>query len=158
MRRQRKKSSLVRMMIEGVSVTPLKRILHEKGDIYHAMKSSEESFASFGEAYFSSVHYADVKGWKKHSKMTLNLIVPVGIIKFVLFDDRENSPTYNKTFEITISNLNYCRLTVPPNIWLSFQGIGHSLNLLLNIASIEHDPTESENCPLSDIQYEWSRI
>jgi dTDP-4-dehydrorhamnose 3,5-epimerase len=146
------------MMIDGLVVTPLKRINNDKGDIYHALKCSEKSFSQFGEAYFSIVHQNDVKGWKKHSKMILNLIVPVGIIKFVLFDDRESSPTYKKKFEITISNSNYCRLTVPPNIWLSFQGIGHALNLLLNIASIEHDPTESENCPLSDIQYEWSRI
>jgi hypothetical protein len=27
--------------------------------------------------------------------------------------------------------------------------------LLLNVASIEHDPAESENCSLEDISYDW---
>lgn len=146
------------MMIAGVSVTPLKRILHEKGDIYHALKSSEESFSSFGEAYFSSIHFADVKGWKKHSKMILNLVVPIGAIKFVAYDDRESSNTYQNFFEITISKNNYCRLTVPPGIWLSFQGIGKKFNLLLNLASIEHDPDESVSCDMADIEYNWDLI
>ena len=30
--------------IEGVSITPIKKICHEKGDIYHALKSTEDSF------------------------------------------------------------------------------------------------------------------
>lgn len=142
-------------MIEGVSVTPLKRILHDKGDIYHAMKCSEESFYSFGEAYFSSVHYADVKGWKKHSKMILNLVVPIGAIKFVAYDGREGSKTYENFFEVTISKDNYCRLTIPAGVWLSFQGVNKEFNLLLNLASIEHDPAESISCDISDIEYSW---
>lgn len=146
------------MMITGVSVTPLKRILHEKGDIYHAMKSSEDSFSSFGEAYFSSIHFSDIKGWKKHSRMILNLVVPIGVIKFVAYDGRENSNTYQKFFEITISKDNYCRLTVPPGVWLSFQGIGQKFNLLLNLASIEHDPDESVSCDINDIEYNWDLI
>lgn len=140
-------------MISGVVVTPLKRIANEKGDIYHAMKCSEDSFSSFGEAYFSSIHLGDVKGWKKHTQMILNLVVPVGSIKFVMYDDRPESITYKAFYEVILSKDNYCRLTVPPHVWLSFQGVGDSLNLLLNLASIEHDPNESENCHISDIKY-----
>jgi len=142
-------------MISGVSVTHLKHISNDKGDIYHAMKCSEDSFASFGEAYFSSIHTGVVKGWKKHGQMMLNLVVPVGSIKFVLYDTRNDSDTYQEFFEIIISKDNYCRLTVPPNVWMSFQGVGDDLNLLLNIASIEHDPDESESCELTDIYYNW---
>jgi len=142
-------------MIEGVLVTPLKRILHEKGDIYHALKRSEDSYSSFGEAYFSSIHFADVKGWKKHSKMVLNLVVPIGAIKFVAYDGRENSTTYQNFFEITISKDNYCRLTIPSGVWLSFQGIAKEFNLLLNLASIEHDPDESVSCDITEIEYSW---
>ncbi len=145
-------------MITGVSVTPLKRILNEKGDIYHALKCSEDSFSVFGEAYFSSVNNGSVKGWKKHSKMMLNLVVPVGAIKFVLYDERINSDTYLKFSEVTLSKDNYCRITVPPNVWLSFQGAGTGLNLLLNLASIEHDPSESEIRDLSEIQYDWDEL
>ena len=44
---------------------------------------------------------------------------------------------------------NYSRLTIPPNNWVAFQGIGMGKNMLLNIANIEHDPSESINKYLS---------
>ncbi|WP_260260059.1 dTDP-4-dehydrorhamnose 3,5-epimerase family protein [Vibrio intestinalis] len=142
-------------MLDGVFITHLKRIYHEQGDIYHAIKRSEDSFSSFGEAYFSTVNFLDVKGWKKHQEMVMNIVVPVGSIKFVLFDDRPESNTKNNYFEIVISASNYVRLTVPPGIWMAFQGITPKQNLLLNIASIEHDPREAISVPLNEICYNW---
>jgi len=142
-------------MLSGVSITPLKRIYHQKGDIYHAIKSSEKSFSSFGEAYFSTVNFSDVKGWKKHREMIMNLIVPVGSIKFVLFDDRPFSHTKGNYFDTVICESNYARLTVPPGVWMAFQGIRKEVNLLLNIASMEHDPSEAVSVPLDEIPYNW---
>ena len=80
-------------LIEGVSLTPLKIIPGENGGVMHALKVHESSFKGFGEAYFSFVNKGKVKGWKRHTRMTLNLIVPVGKIRFVLFDDRSDSKT-----------------------------------------------------------------
>jgi dTDP-4-dehydrorhamnose 3,5-epimerase len=142
-------------MLEGVSLTPLNKILNEKGDIFHALKSTDEIFISFGEAYFSNVNYGAIKGWKKHNKMILNLVVPVGQIKFVLYDDREFSTTFKEFWEVEIGEANYQRLSVPTGIFMSFQGIGLHRNMLLNIASIPHDPTESVNKELSEISYSW---
>lgn len=143
-------------LIKGVTVTPLKRIHHPQGDVYHGLKASEESFKSFGEAYFSTVLFDSIKGWKKHSEMTLNLIVPMGAIRFVVYDDRESSPTKGKFFDITISAENYCRLTVAPGLWMAFQGRDkNNVNLLLNLASIEHNPTEAVAIKLDEIKYEW---
>ncbi|MEN7549784.1 dTDP-4-dehydrorhamnose 3,5-epimerase [Rapidithrix thailandica] len=142
-------------LIEGIQITPLKVIPGELGDIYHAFKRSDEGFEGFGEAYFSNVKTGTIKGWKKHSRMILNLVVPVGAIKFVLFDDREGSPTQGMYNEFVHSLENYNRLTVPQGVWMAFQGVGNGQNMLLNIASIPHDPQESENQPLEAIQYEW---
>ena len=138
-------------LIAGVSLTPLKIIRGEHGDVKHALKSSESSFDTFGEAYFSSVKQGEVKGWKFHKKMTLNLIVPVGGIRFVIYDGRNGSQTENTFNDIVLgSDHDYSRLTVIPGLWMAFQGVGENLNLLLNIASIEHDPTETENLPLEN--------
>jgi dTDP-4-dehydrorhamnose 3,5-epimerase len=142
-------------MLKGVSLTPLNKILNEKGDIFHALKSTDEIFISFGEAYFSNVNHGAIKGWKKHNKMILNLVVPVGQIKFVLYDDREFSTTFKEFWEVEIGEANYQRLSVPTGIFMSFQGIGLHRNMLLNIASIPHDPTESVNKELSEISYSW---
>ena len=135
--------------MDGVTLTPLNKVLHPKGNIYHAMKKSDVGFCGFGEAYFSNIFVNCIKGWKKHSEMTLNLIVPVGEIKFVIYDEKSKS-----FFSVNLSEKNYQRLTVKPNLWLAFQGISES-SMLLNIANMEHDPNESETIELTSISYEW---
>jgi dTDP-4-dehydrorhamnose 3,5-epimerase len=128
--------------MDGVTVTTLKRIHHPKGDLFHAMKSSDIGFAGFGEAYFSSIKKGETKGWKKHKKMTLNIIVPIGGVELVIYDDEND-----QFFKIVLSNKNYKRLTIEPGKWVCFSGI-EKFNLLLNIASCEHDPNESLNADL----------
>ena len=129
-------------LIRGVTVTKLKVIEHDKGNIYHALKKSEESYREFGEAYFSTVQQGIFKGWKQHQRMTLNIVVPVGAIRFYFVC--ENSINDNKeTASIELSSANYQRITVEPGIWMGFKGVEEGLNLLLNIASIPHDPSEA---------------
>ena len=138
-------------------LTPLKIIPGDTGDVLHAMKRTDASFCGFGEVYFSTVNKGQVKAWKRHRKMTLNLIVPCGEIKFVLYDGRTESPTYGKVFGVVLSRDNYQRLTVAPMIWSGFVGMGKGLNMLLNIASIPHDPQEVERLDVYNelIQYNW---
>lgn len=147
----------INQLPEGVFLTPLKIIPGENGDVLHGMKASDERFVSFGEAYFSTVKQGAKKGWKKHTRMTLNLVVPVGEIGFVLYDDRPGSATFDQFCEVSISRQNYQRLTVPPGIWVAFFGKGPGENMLMNLASIPHDPAEAENLPLQNeiIKYFW---
>jgi len=135
--------------MDGVIITPLKQVHNPKGDIFHAMKKSDDGFDGFGEAYFSTVHKGDIKGWKKHTSMTLNLIVPFGEIRFVVFDDKTN-----KFFSVNLSQANYKRLTVKSGLWMAFQGIEKN-NMLLNLASIEHDPKEAVSLDIKKISYDW---
>lgn len=135
--------------MDGIVLTPLKRISHPKGDILHVMKKSDKGFDGFGEAYFSTINKNDIKGWKKHTEMTLNLVVPIGEIEFVIYDE------INKQFfNIKLSEDNYQRLTIKPNYWLAFRGINNH-NILLNLASLEHNPNESITKTLESIEYDW---
>jgi len=134
--------------MDGIKLTQLKKIINSKGNLLHALKKSDDGFGGFGEAYFSTVHDNVIKGWKKHTVMTLNIIVPSGSIEFVCFNG-------TKFKSIELSQENYQRLTISPGLWMAFRGKSKGLNLLLNIASIEHDPKESISCDLDDIYYEW---
>jgi dTDP-4-dehydrorhamnose 3,5-epimerase len=135
-------------LIAGIILTPLKIIRGDSGNVMHAMKKNEESFAGFGEAYFSTVQQGAGKGWKCHREMILNIVVPEGSICIVLYDDRPGSSTRGMINEIILSQDNYQRLTVPPGIWMGFKGMSSGTNLLLNMASILHDPAEADSLPL----------
>ena len=141
-------------MIDGVLITSLDIINTPGGNVMHAMKKTSAGFDSFGEAYFSEINSKSIKAWKRHKEMTLNLIVPIGKIRFVLFDDREGSD--NQFQEIIISKDNYCRLTIPPMIWMGFQGLGINGSMLLNIANIPHNPEEVDKKDVNEIEFDWS--
>ena len=141
-------------LLSGMLLIPLKRFPMQNGDVLHGLKANENSFEGFGEAYFSFININYIKAWKKHRKATLNLMVPVGEIKFVLFDDREDSSTFENFFSVTLSSDNYQRLTIPPMLWMGFKGIGKQ-NLLLDIMDIRHDLDEEDSSPVESIPYSW---
>ena len=135
-------------IITDVMLTPLRIIPGNSGNVMHALKLHEASFHGFGEAYFSTVQKQAVKGWKRHRRMILNVIVPIGAIRFVLYDGRPESKSFQAVQDLILSKENYQRLTVPPGIWMAFQGLSDEVNMLLNIASIPHDPEEADNLPV----------
>ena len=84
--------------------------------------------------------------------MTLNLVCPIGEVKFVLVDETQNEILFQ---EYILSTKDYCRLTVPPKIWFGFQGLEITDSLILNIADLAHDPQEVERKNLDEIVYRW---
>ena len=106
-----------------------------------------------------AVSVADaVKAWHIHKKMTLNYAVPVGRIKFVLFDDREGSSTRGEIQEIFMGPDNYVLVTVPPLVWNGFKGIGSETAVVANCATISHSPDEIDRRDPFDpsIPYDWA--
>lgn len=128
-------------MIKDILITKLNVMQSNDGSVLHGIKKTDNGFMSFGETYFSFINKDAFKGWKKHTKMTMNLIVPIGEIRFNFIDLRKDSETYNQKMKISLSLNNYVRLTVPPSIWFGFKGLADQ-NMLVNVASIPHDPNE----------------
>jgi dTDP-4-dehydrorhamnose 3,5-epimerase len=143
-------------MLNNIKITPLDRVEILGGDVLHAMKSSDIGYAGFGEAYFSFINYGSIKAWKRHTRMVMNLVVPVGRVKFV-FHMPENQLT-NSFRVVEIRKDNYSRITVPPGIWFGFQGLEKSQSLVLNISDITHDPNEVERKTINEIAYDWNII
>ena len=142
------------MNISDILVTPLRRVETIGGDVLHGMKQSDPGYAGFGEVYFSWVSMDIVKAWKRHTQMTMNVAVPVGKVRFVF--RCVNSDDIEEFRVEEIGEDRYVRLTVPPGIWFGFQGLGTPQSLVMNIASIPHDPNEVERMLLSDINYKWN--
>jgi dTDP-4-dehydrorhamnose 3,5-epimerase len=144
--------------IHGVLIEPLKKIPDDRGRIMHIMKSTDSVFEKFGEVYCSTVYPGVVKGWHIHERMTLNYVVLKGMIKFVLYDDREDSPTKGIIQEIYMGDHNYVRVTVPPKIWNGFMGLGNEEALVINVTDIPHDPNEirRQDPHKGSINYSWA--
>ena len=66
------------IILPEILVTELKIIEVVGGNVFHCMKKTDNGFNEFGEAYFTNVKSSQIKAWKMHNKMTLNLTVPRG--------------------------------------------------------------------------------
>jgi len=144
-------------MINGVLIKPLKIISDERGSIMHMMRVDDPDFEKFGEIYFSTIYPGIIKGWHIHKEMILNYAVIKGMIKLVLYDDRNESPTKGELQEIYIGEKNYCLVKIPPKIWNGFKAIGNEMAIVANLASIAHQQDEIERLdPFSNkIPYKW---
>jgi dTDP-4-dehydrorhamnose 3,5-epimerase len=144
-------------MIKGVAVHALRRIPDERGMVMHMLRADAPHFERFGEIYFSTVYPNVVKGWHLHRRMTLNYAVVAGMIKLVLYDDRDDSPTRSEVMELYVGEQNYVLVTVPPLVWNGFKGVGTAPAIVANCATVPHDPTEIERLdPWSPrIPYSW---
>ena len=144
-------------MIEGVVLTPLKQIFDERGKVMHMLRVDTPVFSTFGEIYFSCTHPGVVKAWHLHKEMTLNYAVIYGEIKFVLFDDRSDSPSRGVVQEFFISPENYMLVTVPPLIWNGFKSVGTQTAIVANCATLPHNAAEIERRSVFDesIPYDW---
>lgn len=127
-------------MIEGLIVTELKKFSNEKGSIYHGIRKSDQGYSGFEEIYFSFIKTDAIKAWKMHKKMTLNLVVPIGEVRFNFIELSDNE--VKNRFEITIGKSNYSRITVPPSIIFGFKGISKDINIVTNISNLTHDDEE----------------
>lgn len=146
--------------IDGVIVTPLKKIPDERGCIFHMLRCDDPAFEKFGEIYFSMVYPGAIKGWHLHKKMTLNYAVIQGMVKLVLYDDRVKSPTKGNLTELFAGEENYVRIKIPSGIWSGLKGIGTKPALLANCATHPHDPDDMIRLnPFSKkIPYCWDLI
>jgi dTDP-4-dehydrorhamnose 3,5-epimerase len=147
-------------MIDGVIVKPLRQILDERGKIMHFLRSDAAEFEAFGEIYFSMVYPGVIKGWHLHTRMVLNYAVPVGLIKLVLYDAREESPTRGELMELFLGPDNYNLVQIPTGVWNGFKGVGTTPSLVANCSTIAHDPHEIHRMDPFDpsIPYKWDLV
>lgn len=144
-------------MIDGVRLSTLQVIADERGAVLHMLKSTDPTFAGFGEMYFSRIAIGQRKAWRKHHSATSQLAVPQGQVLFALFDDRAASPSRGVAWDITLGESNYQLLTIPPGVWFAFHNVGSVEALIANCSSEPHDPSKVDRQDPTEakIPYVW---
>ena len=139
-------------LLKKIKIIKLKVVKLRSGNIVKILKRDEIKNWSFGEAYFSKIKFNKIKAWKCHKKMTLNLVVTTGNVKFVFFDKNKV-----KLKVVKLNEKKSLRLSVPPNIWFGFKGMSRKESTILNLANIKHNPNEVLQCDKNKIKFNWSK-
>lgn len=144
-------------MIDGVKIHHLNRICDERGSIWHMLRNDAEHFESFGEIYFATIYPGAIKGWHEHTKQTQNYAVVSGMIKLVLYDNREKSETFQKLIEVYLGDEDYKLVTIPPGVVNGYKSITPEKAIVANCSTIPHQAGEMIRYKpnQSFINYDW---
>ena len=110
-------------MIDGVRTKKLRAICDERGRLMEVLRSDDELFGGFGQAYITTAYPGVVKGWHYHKIQTDSFTVIKGMLKLVLYDDREGSPTRGEVNEFFIGEHNTLLVQIPPLVLHGFKCI-----------------------------------
>lgn len=148
-------------MIDGVEIKQLRVMSDERGWLMECLRSDEDGFVKFGQAYVTAARCGVVKAWHYHKKQVDNFTVVHGMAKVVLYDGREGSPTKGEVNEFFMGDRNPIRVTIPAGVCHGFKGISPGEAIVLNIPTELYrydDPDEHRIDPHdNDIPYSWER-
>ena len=134
--------------LDKIRKNQIKKISNSEGDIIKILSQQDQNYKGFGELYTSSINNKTIKAWKCHQKMTLNLRVILGEVKFVFSDGKTNFK------EFILSSKDLFLITVPPKIWYGFEGLDE-FSLILNLTDLVFDENEILRKKIKDIKYDW---
>ncbi len=148
-------------MIDGVRIKELRVIPDERGRLMEILRSDDETFTGFGQVYMTTAYPGVVKGWHYHKIQTDNMAVVSGMMKLVLYDGRQESPTKGEVMEIFFGEHQPRLVTIPPMIFHGFKCISDKEAIVVNVPTEVYNyrqPDEFRVHPHdNDIPYSWER-
>jgi dTDP-4-dehydrorhamnose 3,5-epimerase len=111
--------------------------------------------------YITTTYPQVVKAWHYHKVQTDHICAIQGMIKLVLYDPRESSPTKGEIDEFFIGGHNPLLVQVPNGIYHGWKCISEEEAVILNVPTevyIHSAPDEYRLPPHGkDIPYDWAR-
>ncbi len=150
-----------RTIIHEACVKPLKVFCDERGRLMEMLRSDDELFKGFGQVYLTTAYPGVVKAWHYHRLQWDHFVVVAGMMKVVLYDSREDSPTRGMVNEFFMGVHNPILLQIPPLVYHGFKCISEREALVLNCPSEVYNYATPDEYRLDphdgSIPYDWSR-
>lgn len=148
-------------MIDGAKVKKLRVIPDERGRLMEVLRADDPEFIKFGQVYVTTAYPGVTKAWHYHKKQTDNFCCIKGMMKVVLYDDREGSPTMGEVNEFFLGEHNEIMLQIPPFVWHGFKCISDTEAMVMNCSTEPYDAASPDEfrkpAHESDIPYDWAR-
>jgi dTDP-4-dehydrorhamnose 3,5-epimerase len=147
--------------IRGVQVKALKVVADERGWLMEILRADDsELFSRFGQVYASATYPGVVKAWHYHEKQTDNFACVAGMIKLVLIDTREDSPTRTVVNEFFLGVHSPLIVQVPNRVYHGWKCISVEPSLVINVPDALYnrsEPDEHRLEPHGTLAYDWTR-
>jgi len=150
-----------RTPIHDVRTKKLRLIPDERGFLLEVLRADDpEFFSKFGQVYVSATYPGVVKAWHYHKVQVDHFVCVAGMVKLVLIDTREDSPTRGAVNEFFIGSQNPTLVQVPNLVYHGWKCISDELSLVVNVPTEPYnysDPDEYRLEPHGTLPYDWTR-
>jgi dTDP-4-dehydrorhamnose 3,5-epimerase len=148
-------------MIHDVVIKKLKVIPDERGRLMEILRNDESLFKKFGQVYMTTTYPDVVKAWHYHKIQDDFITCVHGMLKLVLYDDRDASPTRGEVNEFFIGVHNPVLVKVPRMVYHGWKCISKEEAIVINVpteAYNRENPDEYRIDPHNNnIPYSWER-
>ena len=146
-------------MISGVKIKNLRVIPDERGRLMEILRCDDDVFEEFGQVYMTTTYPGVVKAWHSHRLQTDFVTCVKGMIKMVLHDGRESSPTRGELNEFCIGEYNPLLISIPPGIHHGWKCISESESIVVNTPTRPYNREQPDEYRLppdaKEIPYDW---
>ena len=149
-------------MIEGVRTKSLKLIPDERGWLMEMLRNDDPVFVKFGQLYATATYPGVVKGWHLHREQVDNFVCVAGMVKLVLYDPREDSPTRKEINEFFIGDRNALLVQVPAGVYHGWKCISPETSVVVNCPTELYHYAKPDEVRLDahtkEIPYDWTKV
>jgi len=146
-------------MIKDVKIKSIKRFADDRGYLAEIIKEGEETFCEVKQTSYTVAYPNVIKAFHWHKKQS-DVWFPVsGNLQVVLYDMREDSPTYQETQVIYAGEDNPQLIMIPPQVAHGYRVLGEKPAGLFYHTSEVYDPKnlDEERIEYNDpkIGFDW---
>jgi dTDP-4-dehydrorhamnose 3,5-epimerase len=113
-----------------------------------------------GQVFQVTLFPHSLSAWHCHEVTTDRLFVNQGLMKVVLYDARQDSPSYGQVNEFRLGSMRPGLLIVPPKVWHGVQNISDQSGMVINIVdrAYEYDDPDHWRLPYDspEIPYDFT--
>jgi dTDP-4-dehydrorhamnose 3,5-epimerase len=150
-----------KQLIDGVQTKALTVRADERGRLMEMLRADDELFEKFGQAYLTTAYPGVVKAWHYHKVQVDHFVCVHGMMKVVLYDDREGSATRGLVNEFFLGIHNPLLVRIPAGVYHGFKCISEHEALIVNVPTEVYHYAEPDEFRIDAhdprIPYDWAR-
>ncbi len=147
-------------MIDGVVVKELKVVPDDRGFLMEVLRRDDSFFSHFGQAYITAAYPGKIKAWRLHREQEDNIFCVRGMIKLVMYDTREDSPTSGELVEVFTGEHRPAVVHMPRGLYHGWKCISTREAWVMNFTTepYRHDRPDVERLEADTdrIPYDWT--
>ncbi len=127
-------------LIDGVTVREVLNVPKQHGHLTEIFRADWlDGDTKVDQVFQVVLDPGAVSAWHAHATTIDRLFVSTGLMRIVLYDARESSPTFGVLNEFRFGTIRPALVIVPPRVWHGVQNVALAASVVLNLVDRAYD-------------------